>query len=171
MWRRETLIADDVRKDNHLFEWDAPGKQLDEIPGSDDDVWVKGFLGGANSHASFNQVEGGFHILKRNRSGIWVLGLIFSGDVTILWLTHLFSQSLLHQWPAIFQIGLSVFRKEGSKAALLQHTAGVVFFGEWRLFPAIRNSEQIGFIRCMTEIKFITLWFDCRQGTRGAECI
>lgn len=51
--------------DAHLFEWDTPGQQLDQISGSHDGVGVKCFLSGANCDASLDQVQRGFDVLRR----------------------------------------------------------------------------------------------------------
>lgn len=51
---------------SHLFKWDTPGKQLDEISGSDDGIGVKRFLCGAHCDASLNKVQRSFDVLKTN---------------------------------------------------------------------------------------------------------
>lgn len=50
--------------DNHLLKRDTAGQEFDEISGSDDNIRVKCFLSGTNSHAAFNQVQRSFDILK-----------------------------------------------------------------------------------------------------------
>lgn len=58
----------------------------------------------------------------------------------------MFIQGFLYQWPALFQVSLSVFRKQSCKTALLQESSGIVLFGESWLLPTIRNSEEFRFI-------------------------
>lgn len=58
----------------------------------------------------------------------------------------MFIQGFLYQWPALFQVSLSVFRKQSCKTALLQKSSGIVLFGESWLLPTIWNSEEFRFI-------------------------
>lgn len=58
----------------------------------------------------------------------------------------MFIQGFLYQRPALFQVSLSVFRKQSCKTALLQESSGIVLFGESWLLPTIRNSEEFRFI-------------------------
>ena len=58
----------------------------------------------------------------------------------------MFIQGFLYQWPALFQVSLSVFRKQSCKTALLQESSGIVLFGESWLLPTIWHSEEFRFI-------------------------
>lgn len=54
----------------------------------------------------------------------------------------MFIQGFRTNRPALFQVSLSVFRKQSCKTALLQESSGIVPFGESWLLPTIRNSEE-----------------------------
>lgn len=60
--------------------------------------------------------------------------------------TYMFIQGFLYQWPALLQVSLSVFWKQGCKTALLQESSGIIFFGKRWFLPTIRNSEEFWFI-------------------------
>lgn len=62
--------------------------------------------------------------------------------------TYCFSQGFLHQWPALLQVGFSVLGEEGGEAAFLQQTTGIVLSSELGLLPAIRDSQEVGVVRC-----------------------
>lgn len=58
-----------LRCDGHLFKRDAPGQQLDQIPGLDDGIRVECLLRSTNWDAALNQVQGGFDVLAKVRGG------------------------------------------------------------------------------------------------------
>lgn len=57
------------RSQSDLVEGNAPGQQLDQISGSQDDVRVEGFLRGRNGHAALDQVQRGFDVLREEERG------------------------------------------------------------------------------------------------------
>lgn len=54
----------------------------------------------------------------------------------------MFIQGFLYQWPALFQVSLSVFWEQSCKTALLQESSGIVLLGKSWFLPTVRNSEE-----------------------------
>ena len=55
------------RLTTNLFKWYTSCHQLDHISGLDDYKWIPGFLSGAHSHASLNNIKLAFQFLWGNK--------------------------------------------------------------------------------------------------------
>lgn len=67
--------------------------------------------------------------------------------------SYMLTQSLLHQRPALLQVGLSILGEQRCKTALLQQPSGVVFPRKSRLLPSLWHGEELRFINCYRLMK------------------
>mmetsp|Transcript_24850 Transcript_24850/g.47145 ORF Transcript_24850/g.47145 Transcript_24850/m.47145 type:complete len:238 (-) Transcript_24850:207-920(-) len=94
--------------------WHAPGKQFNQIPCFDDDVWIPSLYRRSHRHGAFHQVEFAAY--------------------------SVFFQSSSNGRPHLLQIALTVFGKQSCKGALLQHSTRVIFLGHFLIRPVVNAS-------------------------------